>query len=67
MGIMDMIEAIAGRLGDSYWERKVKCFSCGRKALLLKAGGEKGPHFYCLNCQIEGDIKDAYNHVLGEQ
>ena len=51
---------------DYYWEIKVICPECRRYTMLLKAGGVKGPHYYCLNCGIEGSIDKLYYRLLAE-
>ena len=51
---------------DYYWEMKVICPECSNYALLLKTGGLRGPHYYCLKCRIEGCIDELYYNLLAD-
>lgn len=68
--IMKMIDDIAAMVPDSraedyYWEKKILCPYCNEYAMLLKAGGKHGPHYYCISCEAEGPLQEMYQGMLG--
>ena len=64
---MRQIEEIVGLLSSKsryYWEMKINCPFCGAYTMLLKSGGKRGAHYYCLDCGREGSNDDLHQELL---